>query len=270
MYYVNVTGNIKIAVEDICPKKSQHTVVFIHGWPLNNKIFEYQYNVFYKNNIRCIGIDLRGFGKSDITTDGYCYEQLAQDVYEVVMKLRLDNIVLAGFSMGGAIAVKYASMYKNFKLKKLALLAAAAPCFTQREDYPYGLTKEQVNDLIKKTYQDRPQMVYDFEKNLFASNPSEELRAWYRQIGLSASGIGTIKAAESLRDEDLRSDLKNIKVPTGIFHGILDEVCPYEFAIQLNQGIKNSEVYTFAKSGHAIFYDELQLFNIALTEFIVS
>ena len=73
-------------------------------------------------------------------------------------------------------------------------------------------------------------MALDFGSMLFASNPSESLRQWFTDISWDASGIGTIGTAQSLRDEDLREDLKNIKVPTGIFHGKLDKVCPYVFA----------------------------------------
>ncbi len=50
-------------------------------------------------------------------------------------------------------------------------------------------------------------------------------------------------------------------MPTGIFHGKLDEICPYEFAVFMNEKIEDSVLYTFEYSGHAIFYDELKLFN---------
>lgn len=45
--------------------------------------------------------------------------------------------------MGGAIAVHYMARHKGYGVSKLALLSAAAPVFTQREGYPYGLTPEQ-------------------------------------------------------------------------------------------------------------------------------
>lgn len=57
-------------------------------------------------------------------------------------------------------------------------------------------------------------------------------------------------------------------MPTGIFHGKLDEICPYEFAVFMNEKIEDSILYTFEYSGHAIFYDELKLFNQEFLQFL--
>lgn len=54
-------------------------------------------------------------------------------------------------------------------IKKLALLAAAAPCFTKREDFPYGIGKTAVDDLIRQTYEDRPSMLRNFSDIFFAA-----------------------------------------------------------------------------------------------------
>ena len=47
-------------------------------------------------------------------------------------------------------------------MAKLALIGAAAPVFTRRSDFPYGITVEEVNKLIEETYEDRPKMLSDF------------------------------------------------------------------------------------------------------------
>ena len=52
----------------------------------------------------------------------------------VLSNLDIKDAVLAGFSMGGAIAVRYVSVYKGAHVSKLALIAAAAPIWTQRKD----------------------------------------------------------------------------------------------------------------------------------------
>lgn len=267
MYYIEMDDGVKIAVEDIYPQ-GRRAVFFIHGWPLGHKIFEYQYNILPSHGFRCIAIDLRGFGQSDSPADGYSYNRLARDVYLVLRKSNVGPVTLAGFSMGGAIALRYMNLYRGFKVSKLALLAAAAPSFTKRPGYPYGMTKEAVDSLIAGIYKDRPQTVANFGSQLFAVSHSAELKDWFTDISWSASGIGTIKTAESLRDEDLRHELQAVNVPTGIFHGKKDLICPYDFALQLNSGIRNSQLYTFEDSGHAVFYDELDRFNENFLEFL--
>ena len=69
-YYVCVDNGIKIYVEDINPK-GEKTILFVHGWPGSHELFEYQFNYLPKLGYRCIGIDCRGFGKSDKPYDGY-------------------------------------------------------------------------------------------------------------------------------------------------------------------------------------------------------
>lgn len=138
--YVQVEPNVKVYVEDI---GEGTPVVFLHGWPVNYKMFEYQLNVLPNHGIRAIAIDFRGYGLSDKPSTGYDYDRMADDVRAVIDDLELKDAVLAGFSMGGAIAVHYMARHKGHGVSKLALLSAARPVFTQREGYPYGLTPEQ-------------------------------------------------------------------------------------------------------------------------------
>ena len=56
---------------------------------------------------RCIGIDTRGFGSSDKPYGGYDYNRLSDDVRCIVDALKLQDIILAGHSTGGAIAIRY-------------------------------------------------------------------------------------------------------------------------------------------------------------------
>lgn len=267
MRYIKTDDGVQIAVQDFNPQ-SKKTVLFVHGWPLNHKIFEYQYDMLIDYGFRCISVDLRGFGQSDCPSSGYSYNQMAKDIYTVVRDMKLPSFTFAGFSMGGAIALRYMTLFRGFKVSKLALLAAAAPCFTQRPGYPYGMTVEAVDDLINNIYHDRPRAVAEFGKKLFAVPHSGELGDWFTDIAWSSSGYGTIQTAMSLRDEDMRPDLKSVNVPTGIFHGKKDTICPYDFALQLHGGIRGSSLYTFEESGHAVFYDGLEKFNKNFLEFL--
>lgn len=269
MHFVEVEDRVKLYVKDLNPGY-EDAVVFIHGWPVNHKMFEYQLNFLPNYNFRCVAIDLRGFGNSDKPWHGYCYNRLADDIRFVIEELNLRNITLVGFSMGGAIAIRYLSRYKKSRVKKLALLSAAAPVFTKREDYPYGKSIEEVNKLILDTYENRPEMVSEFGKIFFNTEVTPNFRTWFNGLGLEGENYSTIKTAVSLRDEDLRNDLKNIDVPTGIFHGKKDKVCPYELALEMKKGIDNSVLYTFENSGHGIFYDELEEFNKKFTEFLLQ
>jgi non-heme chloroperoxidase len=257
-HYIEVEKNVKLYVEDIGEGKP---VVLIHGWPLNQKMFEYQYNSLPKEGYRCIGIDLRGYGKSDSPWESYSYDRMADDIHAVMDALKLEEVTLVGFSVGGAISVRYMAKHSGYKVAKLVLIGAAAPSFTQQTHNAYGSTKEEVNATLAAASTDRPRMISAFEKNFLAKEVSESMGDWMHGLSIEASGVGTIKLLESLRDESLYEDLAKIEVPTVIFHGLLDKICPFEFTKSMLERIKHSTLVRFEKSGHGLLFDEQEKFN---------
>ena len=267
MYFVYGEDNVKIAVYDLNPEGNK-TIIMIHGWPLSEKIFEYQKDMLIHAGYRVITMDLRGFGNSDVPAYGYGYNQFASDVYSIVTCLGLTSFTLVGFSMGGAIALRYMGLFKGFGVNKLCLLGAAAPCYTRRIDFPYGVSREMVDDFISDISTDRADFCAHFSQLLFYQPHSEAILDWFQDISLSASGLGTKYAAYSLRDEDCRADISMVNVPTGIFHGEEDRVVPYKLGEIQHEWIKGSKMYSFKYSGHGIFYDELELFNKYFLDFL--
>ena len=260
MFYIVSNDGIKIAVYDYNPRGKQ-TVFLIHGWPLSHQIFEYQINLLTDYGYRVVAVDLRGFGKSDTPVCGYFYDQMAADLFQVIRQLCLRQIILVGFSMGGAIALRYMSRYNGFGVCRLILLSAAAPCFVQRPDFPYGKTVLEANDLISLAETDRPQLCQSFSRQLFACPHTDAVVDWFRDIALSASGIGTIKSCIALRDEDGRMDFRCVHVPTYIIHGDKDIIVSKELAEIQHQSICGSKLITLPDSGHGIIYDQLEKFN---------
>lgn len=266
-YYVRVEPDVNIYVEDVNPK-GEKTILFIHGWPASHQLFEYQFDQLPGMGYRCIGIDLRGFGKSDKPWRGYNYDRLADDVRGVVETLRLQNFTLGGHSVGGAIAIRYMARHNGYGVSKLALFGAAAPSVTRRPDFPYGLPKEEVTKLIEGTYQDRPKMLEGFGETFFFQSVTRPFSDWFFQLGLQAAGWSTAAVATSFRDENVLSDLSKINIPTLILHGVHDKVCLFPLAVALNKGIQNSKLVPFENSGHGLFWEEKEKFNKELTQFI--
>lgn len=266
-YYLSVETDVKIYIEDVNPR-GEKTILFIHGWPANHNLFEYQFNRLPKMGYRCIGMDLRGFGKSDKPWKGYRFNRLADDIHCVIESLQLQNITLVGHSVGGAVAIRYMARHCGHGVSKLALLGAAAPSVTRRSGFPFGLPKIEVNKLIQESYQDRPKMLERFGKLFFFQKISRPFSDWFLQMGLQASGWSTVAVAKSFRDETLFSDLKKIHVPTLILHGIHDQVCLYPLAIALHHGIHKSKLVPFRHSGHGLMWEEKEKLNKELVRFI--
>lgn len=266
--YIEVEPNVRLHVTDI---GKGTPVVLIHGWPLSDAMYEYQYSALVENGYRVIGITLRGFGKSDQPYGLYNYDVFADDIKVILDKLKIQGATLGGFSMGGATVIHYMAKYKGAHVNKLALFGAAAPLWTKREDFTYGLwTKEDVNGLIALNQTNRPQLLETFGQIFGASTGSVSpgMAQWLGSINLQASPYAMQEGLKTLRDSDLRDDLKKISVPTLILHGKLDHICSYDLAEQMKQMIKNAELIPFEKSGHALFIEERQKFNDSLIEFL--
>ncbi|SFI69579.1 Pimeloyl-ACP methyl ester carboxylesterase [Paenibacillus sp. UNC496MF] len=264
-HYITVGNNVKLYVEDVGEGKP---VVFIHGWPANHEMYEYQETELPKQGIRFIGIDLRGFGKSDRPYDGYDMDTFADDVRQVIDKLALKDVTLAGFSMGGTVATNYMIRHKGHAVSKLMLFGAASPSWSQRDGYPYGITQKDIDNIVTNLKADRPNMLKSFGDDFFYKQPSPAFRAWFDQMGQSSDARATIESIQSVAAADLRAGLKTIGVPTLILHGVHDKAVPFAIAEQLHKGIRNSTLVPFQNSGHGLFYEEKAKFNEEIVKFV--
>lgn len=265
--YVEVEHNVNLHITDLGEGK---TVVLIHGWPLSDAMYEYQYQNLVQKGFRVVGITLRGFGKSDKPFGTYDYDVYADDIKVVLDKLNIENATLGGFSMGGAIAIHYVAKYNAAHLSKLALFGAAAPIWTKRTDYPFGFSQDDVNGLIQLSRTNRPKLLENFG-NIFGATKTalpSGLRNWLGAINQEASPYATTQSLIALRDTDLRPALPKIKIPTAIFHGVQDKICEFALAEQMQKGINNAYLVRFENSGHGLFLEEVEKFNTELVSFL--
>ncbi|MBD2869939.1 alpha/beta fold hydrolase [Paenibacillus arenilitoris] len=266
-YFVEAKQDVKIFVEDVNPA-GEHTLLFIHGWPADHRLFEYQFNVLPAMGFRCVAIDLRGFGHSDKPWEGYSYDCLADDVRSVVDALHLRNFTLVGHSVGGAISIRYMGRHGGHGVSKLILLAAAAPSFVQRLDFPYGLSKDDVDRLIEATENDRPKMLRDLNGMFFFRNIGEPFADWFFQINLLAAGYSTTAVLVSLREETLFGDVASIRVPTLILQGVHDEIVKPQLAAVLHKSIPGSKLVWLGDSGHGLFWEQKEKVNEEIIGFV--
>lgn len=279
--YVEIDDNLFLHVRDW----GQGTaIVFVPGWPLGHEMFEYQFTQLPRHGYRCIGISMRGFGRSSKPWGKYTYDVFADDLLSVLHSLDLRNVTLVGFSMGGAIALRYMARHKGDRIANLVLCGAAAPCFTTRPGFPFGFEPEAVNSLIELCHSDRAKLNADFGAIFFRSSTavSPQLLGWFQSLGMEASPHATAACLVTLRDSDLREDIPLVTAPTVLFHGLHDQVCPFELAETMTApaeaiaagaqlaagGIRGAKLIRFENSGHALFYEERDKFNTELMNFI--
>ncbi|WP_051350095.1 alpha/beta fold hydrolase [Dyadobacter alkalitolerans] len=238
--FIKVAPNVRLHITDI---GEGLPLVLIHGWPLSDAMYEYQYQYFVDRGIRVIGITLRGFGKSSKPYGQYNY-----------------------------VSIYFTSRYRGEHISKLALFGAAAPIWTRRPDSPFNVTQEAAQQLIDLSRIDRPKLYEDFGKIFMASEDSVSpgMGTWLDTINWAASPYAATQCLIALKDTDLRPQLAEIAIPTVIFHGRYDKICDFQLAEQMHESLKDSELVPFEHSGHALFIEEAEKFNQELEEFILG
>ena len=274
MIYMDSYDGAKIAVH-LWNRQSQKAVLLLHGWPFSYQMFESQISLLVRRGYLVVAPDMRGFGISSEAGQGYGYDSLATDIYRVIAGLKLQKCTAAGFGMGGAVLLRYMTNYKGYGIGKLILMAAVAPGLCRTEMNVYGQDKDDLDKMIHRLLTDRPKMVQDISRQMFACPKSEAYMDWFYQMALNGSGLGTVMAAVTMRDENVEKDLKNVCVPATIIHGGRDCFVSREMAdIQhrdivsgfrkrgwgISQPVPVSR-YCLKNSGHGIGWDEMEEFN---------
>lgn len=269
MSYICSDDNIRLYVQDLCPNNyNGQTVVFVHGWPFDHTVFDYQVVPLAELGYRCVSVDLRGFGKSDSPGRGYNYNQMSDDLHRVVRQLNLRRFTLVGLCMGAGVCARYMRRYQGYCVDRLCFVAGALPQFVESIQNPCGVPESGFTGLVKLTQYDRPQAVSDYIRNSLNLCHGEEFLRWLDNVSFNASAIGTNFSLQALRDENCRQDLDSISVPTAIFHGAYDKVCPLPMAELTQSLIPGSRLFVYPESGHLCNLDEVSAFNTDLVEFI--
>ena len=263
--------SINLYYEDLGEGK---TIVFIHGWPLSGSMWEYQVTELANKGYRCITYDRRGFGKSERPFKKYDYDTLAGDLNSLISELKLEDITLVGFSMGGGEIAKYFSLYEGAKVSKVVLVSAVVPYMLKTDDNPDGVPQEQFDLMVKGMKNDRPAFMKELGKTFFGVSlvhhpVSDEFLADNFTKVMDASPIATLECAKSFSSTDFRSDVVKINVPTLIIHGNEDKTVPIEpTGNQSVELIKGSRLVIYEGAPHGLWYTERERLNQDLIEFI--
>ena len=249
-------------------------IILISGWPLGGEMWEYQINDLVNSGYRVITYDRRGFGKSSHPWDGYNYDTLTDDLKSLIDTLKLQNITLVGFSMGGGEVVRYFSRYGGMGVSKVVLIAAVTPYMLQTESNPSGTPHAAFEDMLTNMQNDRIGFLDEFGRTFFGmgvfSKPlSTPLLEYYRMLCSFASPRAMQECAKAFSSTDFRNEMHTVKVPTLIIHGDADKTVPIEAsAKQTVNYITGSKLLIYEGAPHGLFYNEKERLNMDLLKFL--
>ena len=163
---ITTRDGVEIYYKDWGPRSGQ-PVVLSHGWPLNADSRESAAFHLANNGFRVITHDRRGHGRSSQPWDGNDMDHYADDLAQLIEKLDLKNIILAGFSTGGGEVARYVGRHGTKRIAKLGLISAVPPLMLKTASNPGGLPIEVFDGIRVGSVANRAQLYIDIASGPF-------------------------------------------------------------------------------------------------------
>ncbi len=239
-------------------------IICVHGITANAFCFQALADNLAVDH-RVFAYDLRGRGDSDKPESGYSIPHHADDLAELIDELGLDRPVVVGHSLGGFIALHFATHYPQ-KLSKLVLVDAGA-------SLPWRTPAERPAWLTASLGRlGTPVASFEEYTRRLKAAPflglywNEYLDLYYdHDVRRHSDGSVASKCYREAAFEDLiygeeqydaEHEWANVQVPTlllragqGLFSDN-DQLLPEESAVALQHEIKNSRYVNFPALNH--------------------
>jgi pimeloyl-ACP methyl ester carboxylesterase len=216
----------------------------------------------WEKEFRCIIVDNRGVGQSDKPKGPYSTEQMADDYASLLEHLSLEDVLVAGVSMGGTIALQLAIRHPK-KVKSLVLMCPWARCDNK--------AKAIFQHMMKCKARFRPEEFSHYIQLLIYSKASWDNPLIYNELeeGRAADAIGDMQQplhglegqAWACINHNVLNNLSSIKQPTIVFGGEEDEFTPNWMAHEIVEAMPYAELFLYPKSGHIFHFENLEDFN---------
>jgi pimeloyl-ACP methyl ester carboxylesterase len=204
---------------------------------------------------RIIRIDLPGHGLTgnDPSVERYEIAYMVDKLEKFLNKLNIDDVYLAGNSLGGYIAWNYA-LHRPDRIKKMVLLDAAGfpqdmPFIMNFSALPvigemagFMMPKFIVNMNIEAAFGDGEKATDKLKQRYFDLTMRQGNRAALVNV------FRTMK--EQSKNPHLGDRVKEITIPTLLMWGDQDEWVPLEIMHQFAQALPNSQSIVYEGVGH--------------------
>jgi pimeloyl-ACP methyl ester carboxylesterase len=240
-------------------------IVLVHGFPLDNTVFENQLNDL-SGKYRVITPDLLGFGKSG-PPKPFTMESMADELRTFLAKIDALPCVLGGLSMGGYVSLAFSRKYAS-DLRGLILIDTRA-----EGDTPEG--KAARNEMIElartlgSSAVAKKMMPKMLDGQMATRNPAVVTRLMKIMQSCPAETIQYALAA--MRDRpDFTSDLPLMRKPVLVIVGHGDALTTPAMSQKMHEAIPGSKLIKISDAGHMSPMENPAGVSSAISEFVGS
>ncbi len=180
-------------------------IVLLHGFVERIEIWEAMSEELSDSN-RVVCVELPGHGLSEMISETQTMEMMANHIRVLLNQLEVTDFVMIGHSMGGYIALAYATQYPT-ELKGVGLFHSQA--LADSDQARKG--RERAIEIVQ---QDRDGFIFNFIPDLFAESNREMCNEQIKWLQKGAKSMSKEAIISCLKGMALRSDKLDFLVTT--------------------------------------------------------
>jgi len=242
-------------------KKSDQTVIFIHGGGGRAEQWHHQIQAFdKKGDINIIAVDMLGHGRGSKPLDGSSYraEQMIADLDHIIKTYATSQTIVVGHSIGSSYAMHLAAN-QNPQITRVVLLGTGFTFPAQK--HPIWKLSPALLEFI------RPIISKASKKTFFHPSMSEEFVLAQARVADQNPFFVMKPLITGVRWPETNT-LKKITQPTLILQGDGDKI--FNDAHLLPKHISHCQLKVFDKCGHNLMLEQPEHVSQAISEFISS
>lgn len=252
-------GNARLAYRVDGPPNAP-ALVFSNSLGLDWDMWQPQVNALGKQ-FSLLRYDSRGHGRSTVSPGPYTIETLGRDLVAILDHAGVESACVVGLSLGGVVAQWLAANHPE-RLERVVLAntgsrIGTAASWEDRIARVRAGGMQSIREMVVGRFlsvpfrQRRPDIEEQISAMLVATNPE-----------------GYIATCEALLEADMRAGMSEIRAPTLILAGALDESTPPALSEELHSAISSSELVTIPESAHLSNVEAAEVFNANVLRFL--
>jgi len=246
-----------------------HPLVLIHAGIADCRMWDEQFQVF-SQIYRVIRYDTRGFGKSKTEDVEFSNRQ---DLFDLLAHLEVEKAYILGASRAGGIALDFTLDHPE-KVDALILVGSALGGLNhQSPDHEKRMFDEMNEAWDQKGFV----RLAGLELNMWVDGPTQPetrvapaLRERVREMILDTYTSHTTEGKPQRLDPPAAKRLEEIKAPTLVIFGDLDESGVLAAADQLEYGIPGAREVVMAGTAHLPSMERPDEFNRIVLDFLAD
>lgn len=272
---LQLENNISIAYSD--EGNGEQTILFIHGLASSSSAWKHNTEEL-KKHYRCIAIDLPGYGHSSKDYYTVNLNWYSDIIHAFCHKLGLDNIVLAGHSMGGQISVILSHKYPGL-VQRLILVAPAgfeSYSFLQKKliagsvtpQTVHSISDEQIRHNMRLNFFNMPAGASAMIDDRIQQKHTDDFKYYCHIVP---------QCIKAMVNEPVWEMLPKLKQETLVIFGKEDRLIPNPFFSKAKTEtvaqagaarIPSSTLLIIPEAGHFVMFEKYAEFNSAVVSFL--